>query len=197
MRASCSSWSPCPSLRHGALGSRAALVALQFSAWLFAGHVANPLHADLVTREGDHKSPKKCAGSSLGWCDPARFPGTCPCRPVNTMLHVPQSRRLRMIAVVARCWNGLATGLDEYALAGRSNLLLVSVPAETAAADEVSKRVEFCERSEFEALLHRCEQQKLLNQKNRERKRQPQRVDPAGKGDRGAAGKPLQAWCRP
>ena len=91
-----------------------------------------------------------------------------------------------MIAVVARCWNGLATGSDEYALAGRSNLLLVSVPAETAAADEVSKRVEFCERSEFEALLQRCEQQKLLNQKHRKRKRQYQRVDPVGKGDRGA-----------
>ena len=61
-----------------------------------------------------------------------------------------------------------------YALAeeGRSELLL--------SADEVSKRIVLWERSEFDALLQRCEQQKLLNQKHWKRKRQPQRDDAAG-----------------
>ena len=79
-----------------------------------------------------------------------------------------------MIAIVARCWSGLAEGTDEYALVeeGRSKLLLASVPGGTAAADEVSKRIELWERSEFEALLQRCEQQELLNQNHRKRKRQ-------------------------
>ena len=47
----------------------------------------------------------------------------------NTMLHVPQTCRLRMIALFARCWKGLAAGLDECGLG-------------TGAGDEVSKRIE-------------------------------------------------------
>ena len=101
------------------------------------------------------------------------------------MLHVPQSCRLRAIASVAR-WNRLAAGLDEHALAeeGRSKLLLALVPGGTGVGDDVSKRIELWERSEFEALLQRCEQQKLLSQKHKKRKRQPQRDDPAGRRDR-------------
>ena len=35
--------------------------------------------------------------------------------PSNTVLHVPASCRLRMISVVAQCWNGMAQGRDDYA----------------------------------------------------------------------------------
>ena len=51
-------------------------------------------------------------------------------------------------------------------------------------ADEVSKRTDPWEQPEFQTLLHFCEQQKLLNPKQRKRKRQPQRDDAAGRGDR-------------
>ena len=52
------------------------------------------------------------------------------------------------------------------------------------AADEVSKRIEFWKWSEFEVLLQRRDQQKLLKEKNRKRKRQPPSDDAVGKGNR-------------
>ena len=117
--------------------------------WLFAAHVASPLHADLVPRESDGASPEKFAGSSgfppgaaLAGATLYDFQERVRAVPSNTILHVPQRCRLQMIPVVARCWNGLATGSDEYALAARLNLLLVLVLGRTAPADEVSKRVE-------------------------------------------------------
>ena len=59
------------------------------------------------------------------------------------------------------------------------------MPGITGAGVEVSKRIELWERSEFEALLQRCEQQQLLNQKHEKCKRQPQHDDAAGRGARG------------
>ena len=64
VRASCISSAPCPSLRHCALDSQALLIALQFGVWLFVAHVASYLHADLMPREGDDKSPKTFSGGS-------------------------------------------------------------------------------------------------------------------------------------
>ena len=55
------------------------------------------------------------------------------------------------------------------------------------AGDEGSKRIELWERSEFEALLRRCEQ-KLGTKKYKKRKHQPPRDDAAGRGDRAAHG---------
>ena len=63
--------------------------------------------------------------------------------PSNTVLHVPASCRLRMISVVAQCWNGMAQGRDDYAQLeeGRSKLLLSSVPQGLSAATEILKRL--------------------------------------------------------
>ena len=106
--------------------------------------------------------------------------------PSNTMLHVPQSCRLRIIAVVARCWNGLAAAWMSMPWHRKAppNSCWPWCQGALERGDEVSKRIELCERSEFEALLGRCEQQEVLNQKHKKRKRQPQRDGPAGRGDR-------------
>ena len=54
--------------------------------------------------------------------------------PANTLLHIPSSCRLRMIAATAQCWQGMAQGSNEYSMLeeGRSSL---------GAADEVAKRL--------------------------------------------------------
>ena len=77
--------------------------------------------------------------------------------------------------------------MDENALAeeGHSKLLLASVRSGTGAADEVSKahRSSGSSRS-LRLCCSAASRQRLLNQKHRKRKRQPQRDDPAGRGDR-------------
>ena len=87
--------------------------------------------------------------------------------PSNTILHVPASCRLRMISVVAQCWNGMAQERDDYAQLeeGRSKLLLSLVPQGLSAATEVLKRLTLWEEQRFEALLQRAEEQLLLRRK--------------------------------
>ena len=46
---------------------------------------------------------------------PADFTRRIRALPSSTILHVPASCRLRMISAVARCWNGMAQGRDDYA----------------------------------------------------------------------------------
>ena len=62
---------------------------------------------------------------------PAGFTQRIRALPSSTILHVPASCRLRMISVVAQCWNGMAQGRDDYAQLeeGRSKLLLSTVPS--------------------------------------------------------------------
>ena len=74
---------------------------------------------------------------------PAGFTQRIRALPSSTILHVPASCRLRMISVVAQCWNGMAQGRDDYAQLeeGRSKLLLSTVPQGLSVASEVQKRL--------------------------------------------------------
>ena len=36
--------------------------------------------------------------------------------PANTLLHIPTSSRLRIIAATAQCWQGMARGSDDFSL---------------------------------------------------------------------------------
>ena len=106
--------------------------------------------------------------------------------PSNTVLHVPASCRLRMISVVAQCWNGMAQGRDDYAQLeeGRSKLLLSSVPMGLSAATEILKRLTLWEERRFEALLQRAEEQLLLKRKTGKRHKNGGPSDPTARGDR-------------
>ena len=63
--------------------------------------------------------------------------------PANTMLHIPSSCRLRVIAATALCWQGMFQGSNESSMLeeGKSKLLLASVCPGLGAADEVAKRL--------------------------------------------------------
>ena len=69
----------------------------------------------------------------------------------NTLLHIPSSCRLRMIADTAQCWQGMAGSSDDFALMeeGRSKLLLASVPPGLDTATEVAKRLTLWARVPF------------------------------------------------
>ena len=85
----------------------------------------------------------------------------------------PASCRLRMISVVAQCWNGMAQGRDDYAQLeeGRSKLLLSTVPQGLSVASEVQKRLTLWEERSFETLLQRAEEQLLLKRKAGKRRK--------------------------
>ena len=87
--------------------------------------------------------------------------------PANTLFHFPSSCRLRMIAAVEQCWQGVAQGSDEYSLleGRRSKLLLAPVPPGLGAAAEVAKRLTLWEERRFEDLLRRAEEHLLLKQR--------------------------------
>ena len=106
--------------------------------------------------------------------------------PSSTILHVPASCRLRMISVVARCWNGMAQGRDDYAQLeeGRSKLLLSTVPQGLSVATEVQKRLTLWEEQNFETLLQRAEEQLLLRRKAGKRRKPSGLSDPSERGDR-------------
>ena len=95
---------------------------------------------------------------------PADFTERIRALPSNTISHVPASCRLRMISAVARCWNVMAQGRDDYARLeeGRSKLLLSTVPQGLSVATEVLKRLTLWEEQSFETLLQRAEEQLLL-----------------------------------
>ena len=71
--------------------------------------------------------------------------------PANTLLHIPSSCRLRMIAATAQCWQGMALCSDDFALLEerRSKLLLASVPPGLGTAAEVAKRLTLWEECRF------------------------------------------------
>ena len=106
--------------------------------------------------------------------------------PSSTILHVPASSRLRMISVVAQCWNGMAQGRDDYAQLeeGRSKLLLSTVPQGLSVATEVQKRLTLWEERSFETLLQRVEEQLLLKRKAGKRRKSSGPSDPSERGDR-------------
>ena len=106
--------------------------------------------------------------------------------PSSTILHVPASSRLRMISVVAQCWNGMAQGRDDYAQLeeGRSKLLLSTVPQGLSVATEVQKRLTLWEERSFETLLQRAEEQLLLKRKAGKRRKSSGPSDPSERGDR-------------
>ena len=106
--------------------------------------------------------------------------------PSSTILHVPASCRLRMISAVARCWNGMAQGRDDYAQLeeGRSKLLLSTVPQGLSVATEVQKRLTLWEEQSFETLLQRAEEQLLLERKSGKRRKTSGPPDPSERGDR-------------
>ena len=106
--------------------------------------------------------------------------------PSSTILHVPASCRLRMISVVAQCWNGMAQGRDDYAQLeeGRSKLLLSTVPQGLSVASEVQKRLTLWEERSFETLLQRAEEQFLLKRKAGKRRKTGGLPDPSERGGR-------------
>ena len=106
--------------------------------------------------------------------------------PSSTILHVPASCRLRMISAVARCWNGMAQGRDDYAQLeeGRSKLLLSTVPQGLSVATEVLKRLTLWEEQSFETLLQLAEEQLLLKRKAGKRRKSSGPSDPSERGDR-------------
>ena len=117
---------------------------------------------------------------------PADFTQRIRALPSSTILHVPASFRLRMISVVARCWNGMAQGRDDYAQLeeGRSKLLLSTVPQGLSVATEVQKRLTLWEERSFETLLQRAEEQLLLKRKAGKRRKSSGPTDPSERGDR-------------
>ena len=117
---------------------------------------------------------------------PADFTQRIRALPSSTILHVPASCRLRMISVVARCWNGMAQGRDDYAQLeeGRSKLLLSTVPQGLSVATEVQKRFTLWEEQSFETLLQRAEEQLLLKRKSGKRRKTSGPSDPSERGDR-------------
>ena len=66
-----------------------------------------------------------------------------------------------MIAATAQCWQGMARGSDDFALLEeeRSKHLLSSVPPGLGTAAEVAKCLTLWEKSGFEDLLRRAEEQ--------------------------------------
>ena len=117
---------------------------------------------------------------------PADFTQRIRALPSSTILHVPASSRLRMISVVAQCWNGMAQGRDDYAQLeeGRSKLLLSTVPQGLSVATEVQKRLALWEEQSFETLLQRAEEQLLLKRKAGKRRKSNGPSDPSERGDR-------------
>ena len=106
--------------------------------------------------------------------------------PSSTILHVPASCRLRMISAVARCWNGMAQGRDDYAQLeeGRSKLLLSTVPQGLSVATEVLKRLTLWEEQSYETLLQRAEEQLLLKRRSGKRHKNSGPPDPSARSDR-------------
>ena len=119
---------------------------------------------------------------------PADFTQRIRALPSSTILHVLASCRLRMISAVARCWNGMAQGRDDYAHLeeGRSKLLLSTVPQGLSVATEVQKRLTLWEERSFETLLQRAEEQLLLKPKAGKRRKSSGPTDPSERGDRKA-----------
>ena len=117
---------------------------------------------------------------------PADFTQRVRALPSSTILHVPASCRLRMISAVARCWNGMAQGRDDYGQLeeGRSKLLLSTVPQGLSVATEVQKRLTLWEEQSFETLLQRAEEQLLLKRKSGKRRKTSGPPDPSERGDR-------------
>ena len=117
---------------------------------------------------------------------PAGFTQRIRALPSSTILHVPASCRLRMISVVAQCWNGMAQGRDDYAQLeeGRSKLLLSTVPQGLSVASEVQKRLTLWEERSFETLLQRAEEQLLLRRKAGKRRKSSAPSVPSERGDR-------------
>ena len=120
-----------------------------------------PVAEDVVMADAETPATP-CLTVDLPLVDlPADFTQRIRALPSSTILHVPASCRLRMISVVARCWNGMAQGRDDYAQLeeGRSKLLLSTVPQGLSVATEVQKRLTLWEERSFETLLQRAEEQ--------------------------------------
>jgi hypothetical protein len=100
----------------------------------------------------------------------ARVQGLSP----HTMVHIPKSSRKRILDITAKLWHGMALGSDTHALAeeGRSKLLLSSIPQGGSAADEVSARLSLWEQGNFESLVQRIEQQRIVMNKSKGRTKQ-------------------------
>ena len=98
----------------------------------------------------------------------------------------PSSRRLRMIAAAAQCWQGMVRGSDDFSLLeeGRSKLLLASVPPGLGTAAEVAKRLTLWEECRFEDLLRRAEEQLFIHRKAGKRKKGDAQPDPPARADR-------------
>ena len=106
---------------------------------------------------------------------PRRLPATGSCPPV-TMRHGLQSCRLRMVAIVARCWNGRRG--HRWARLGGGGPLRQEAQQQTKLPSASSSGSNRSSRPCSNALNSK----KLLYQKHRKRKRQ--RDDPTCKGDR-------------
>ena len=130
---------------------------------------------------------------------PAGFTQRIRALPSSTILHVPASCRLRMISVVAQCWNGMAQGRDDYAQLeeGRSKLLLSTVPQGLSVASEVQKRLTLWEERSFEALLQRAEEQLLLKRKAGKWRKSSGPSDPSERGDRARRTAAVGAYRKP
>ena len=63
--------------------------------------------------------------------------------PANTLPHIPSSCRLRMIAAVAQCWQGMVLGSNEYWMLEERLKLLAPMPPGLGAAAQVAKRSRF------------------------------------------------------
>ena len=111
--------------------------------------------------------------------------GSASSRP-NTLLHIPSSCRLRMIAGTAQCWQGMAHGNDDFSALeeGRSELLLAMVRPGLGVAGEVAERLTLWEERRFEDLLRRAEEQLLISRRRGKSKQRDDQPDPLARADR-------------
>ena len=93
----------------------------------------------------------------------------------------PRTAEICTIAIVERCWGDKPRAWTRKAHPNGCWHRCQEAQQQQTKSPSASS---FWEQSEFETLLQRLEQNKLLNHKHRKRKRQPQRDDPAGRGDR-------------
>ena len=96
------------------------------------------------------------------------------------------SCRLRTIAAVAQCWQGMGRGSNEYSQLeeGRSKLLLSLVPPGLEAAAEVQNFLALWEERRFEELLRRAEEHLLLNRRPGKKKQRDGLADASSQADR-------------
>ena len=97
----------------------------------------------------------------------------------NTIIHTPKSCRMRLLRIAQECFDGIADGSAYWSLLeeGRSKLLLAPLAEGASAPEEVAERSALWESGSLEVLLQRIEQQLIISNKTRHRKRAQRSAD--------------------